>query len=366
MVMNPIRESIWEMAPHTRAKHEILRRYFEAWLPILSKWAKSIHYIDGFAGPGIYKGGEPGSPIIVLQSAIQHRLPIEAEVRFIFIEADAERFRVLNNELKKFENLPPNFHIETYKGRFGDLEEEIDRIHQQGKVLGPTLAFIDPFGFAGFPMRLVHKILRNPSCEVFITFVVRDLDRFSEFREDRVLELYGSDDWKRCQSIEDPTERRQCLIREYEKQLRAGGAEYVLPFEMADEHGNTIYYLVYGTKHLKGMEVMKNAMLAVDKSMNYRFADLVPQEQRRLMEFGLEDTWIDLAAQDVWRRFSGSTVTVEEVGRYVCGETIYPFRKSILKKLTSFKPPAIEYVDKPKRRGTFPNDIQISFDSLRL
>ena len=29
--------TIWELEPHTAAKHEILRRYLQAWAPILSQ-----------------------------------------------------------------------------------------------------------------------------------------------------------------------------------------------------------------------------------------------------------------------------------------------------------------------------------------
>jgi hypothetical protein len=32
----PVRTTHWELQPHTKAKHEILERYLEAWLPILS------------------------------------------------------------------------------------------------------------------------------------------------------------------------------------------------------------------------------------------------------------------------------------------------------------------------------------------
>lgn len=34
------KETIWEIEPHTQAKHEILRRYLSAWFPILGKYNK--------------------------------------------------------------------------------------------------------------------------------------------------------------------------------------------------------------------------------------------------------------------------------------------------------------------------------------
>jgi hypothetical protein len=61
------RTTVWELEPHTRAKHEILRRYLQAWIPILTQGGfKNILYIDGFAGPGRYAGGEDGSPVIAV------------------------------------------------------------------------------------------------------------------------------------------------------------------------------------------------------------------------------------------------------------------------------------------------------------
>ncbi len=43
----------WDLEDHTRAKHEILRRYLNAWFPILAQGGfPRMVLIDGFAGPG--------------------------------------------------------------------------------------------------------------------------------------------------------------------------------------------------------------------------------------------------------------------------------------------------------------------------
>lgn len=45
--------TIWDLEPHTAAKHEILRRYVQAWAPILSQGNfPHLVFVDGFAGPG--------------------------------------------------------------------------------------------------------------------------------------------------------------------------------------------------------------------------------------------------------------------------------------------------------------------------
>lgn len=59
-------ETLWNIEPHTAAKHTILRNYLGAWFGILGQRFSHILYIDGFCGPGRYQGEEVGSPIIAL------------------------------------------------------------------------------------------------------------------------------------------------------------------------------------------------------------------------------------------------------------------------------------------------------------
>jgi three-Cys-motif partner protein len=82
--------TVWNLDPHTAKKHEILRRYFDAWLPIMASWNGRVVYIDGFAGPGQYSKGEDGSPIVVLKAARDHTYPIKGELVCIFVEDDLD------------------------------------------------------------------------------------------------------------------------------------------------------------------------------------------------------------------------------------------------------------------------------------
>ena len=62
--MTTPKETLWELDPHTQAKHEILRRYLAAWFPILGTYHSRIVSIAGFSGPGRYKNGELCSPTV--------------------------------------------------------------------------------------------------------------------------------------------------------------------------------------------------------------------------------------------------------------------------------------------------------------
>src|ERR1035437_7730074 len=99
--------TLWEADPHTKIKHAILRAYLHGWLPIMARWNGRIVFIDGFAGPGRYVDGSPGSPIIALRALLEHRVFREPNVHrrfsFLFIEERADRAESLRQEIALLE-----------------------------------------------------------------------------------------------------------------------------------------------------------------------------------------------------------------------------------------------------------------------
>jgi three-Cys-motif partner protein len=168
----------WKADAHTLAKHEILKLYLQAWFPILGFSEKKLIYLDGFAGPGLYKDGEKGSPIIALGALLEHKhknklLEKRTQFLFVFIEKDKERAEVLKKIIKKlFPDLPENINYQIFQAEFAQvLEKALTYIENEGAELAPTFAFLDPFGYAGLPLRIVCRILRYDKCEVLITFM---------------------------------------------------------------------------------------------------------------------------------------------------------------------------------------------------
>ena len=166
------RQTVWDLEPHTQAKHELLKRYLQAWMVILSQGRfPEILYIDGFAGPGEYAGGEAGSPIIALDTALGFKPPLTAKVHFLFVEKDDTRADHLRKQVA-LRALPANFSVIveggiTFEAAF---EKRYSEFVRNGRLM-PTFAFIDPFGWTGAPFSLVKKILAQRSCEVFVNFM---------------------------------------------------------------------------------------------------------------------------------------------------------------------------------------------------
>lgn len=222
-------DTVWPLEPHTAAKHEILRRYLEAWFPILGSWQAPVVFLDGFAGPGRYSKGEPGSPVIALRTLLTHhaadRLLTQSKFVFLFCEADPKRCAALRAEVNRLleEHRPPAaVQIQIVKGSFGDTAEQIlATLREQRARLAPTFAFVDPFGISGISMAQIRDLLAFTGCEVMLNLAIKNLVRFVNSPEfaAHLPVLFGTDQWR--DAVELPTdERRQFLVELYEQQLR--------------------------------------------------------------------------------------------------------------------------------------------------
>jgi len=74
MVKSHIDWSAPELPRHSKIKHDIIREYFERYLTIRCRNPLQRRFrilvVDGFAGSGLYKDGQFGSPILLLHAAI--------------------------------------------------------------------------------------------------------------------------------------------------------------------------------------------------------------------------------------------------------------------------------------------------------
>ena len=154
-----IRSTTWTRERHTTAKHTLIRTYLKAWFPIISRFGREerVIFLDGFAGPGIYDDGEPGSPIIALETLLTHRnfgTLEETTFEFLFVEKDADRIERLKSEVAGLWSrlpgaIPPNVHIRYYNEEFVTVARDVLPTLRQSE---PTFAFVDPFGWDGTPV----------------------------------------------------------------------------------------------------------------------------------------------------------------------------------------------------------------------
>ena len=313
----------WPIPQHTKAKHEILRHYLGAWFPILATAQPRLLYIDGFAGPGEYKGGEDGSPIIALKVARDHILTSKLqrpgmELVFFFIEPDKARFQNLEQKLNEL-HLPSNFKIGTECGTFEHaFGSKLVEIEKQSKRLAPSFVFIDPFGPTGFPMSLIGSLAQQPSSEVLINFNCQALNQWflqDESKHKHLDELYGSDMWHPALAISDSRQRENYLRTAYQTALESFGWK-VRPFRMINKHNQTQYYLFFATSNWRGMLVMKQAMWRAAPTGDFQYSDLTNPQQQRLFDRELFDRgYSQELAEQLHKAHQGSAIPYQTLLR---------------------------------------------------
>lgn len=359
--------TVWPLDPHTAAKHLILRRYLDAWLPILSHGGfPDIAYIDAFAGPGTYSKGEDGSPIIALKAMLTHKTPIRARCRFHFVELKPDRAVALAAAIEGLlaqYGRPANISITIHQSDFESAYVAIRKdLSQAGNI--PTFAFIDPFGWTGLPFSVVHDLVRRPSCEVLINFMFEEINRFLAHRDqvENFDRLFGTEAWRECIDLSGAT-RNQCLRDLYASQLSgAAGAAFVRYFEMRNARNATDYFLFFATNRLQGLMKMKEAMWKVDEAGQFTFSDATDSSQ--LVMF--DEPQFEMLTRQVTSAFAGRDAAVEEVEEFVVAHTAFRethFKSQVLKALEKATPPRLTVINakQDRRRGTFPPGTVMRF-----
>lgn len=270
----PPKTSIWPIDGHTRGKHLVLQNYLAAWLPIMASRNQRILFIDGFAGPGEYAGGEIGSPLLAIRALANHSAlgQMKGSIHFVFIEEDESRASHLD-ALMEVEEVPSVATYQTINSTFdGTLTGVLDDIDAQRARLAPAFVMIDPFGFSGTPMRVIRRILDNPQSEVYVTFMYDAIRRFA-IRPEIAFHLdeqFGCGEWRHGIEISDPVEKKNFYFDLYRSQLKSAGAVHVLHFELYDGD-RLVYAIFFGTQSLSGSDNMKKAMWKVAPFGDFRF-----------------------------------------------------------------------------------------------
>jgi three-Cys-motif partner protein len=353
----------WEYKEHTRVKHKILEKYLKTWINILSNRYNKVCYFDCFAGRGRYTDEQEGSPIITLRVASElrrNRIHI-GEIELTFIEKDINNYenlvQVVDEELRQNQNKYTG--IKVKEPINDDFATVVPSLIQDYKKFPPSFFFIDPFGFK-IPLKIIKDILSIPKTEVFINFMIRDVNRFlgNENHQNSLEELFG------LENVEDVLkkkfsnlDRESAILRLYIEQLHEHtGVHFTFPYKVnADEKLQTTYYLIHATNNLKGCEVMKEIMY--NTGTRGRFGYLGPAEgQMALVNF------YDLSEfkNYIMEKFCEKTVSFENIRFETVNEN--PFlRRDYVEALRELEKEEKIWIEGKGKKGAIHDKSMINF-----
>jgi three-Cys-motif partner protein len=250
------KDAVWERDPHTAAKHDLLQKYLAAWAPILLSRRDEISYAEGFAGAGVYKQGDPGSPVIAYEVFADALRRFPKRMHMILMEEDARRVKELQRQMEVVRSRQTDVIAKRIAVdiRHGDFHPTLlQRLRRVGALGKPLFVLLDSFGGPDIPFSLLQELGCQPSTEVMVTFEPSFLTRFAEKHDGhRQLgdEAFGSQEWQNV--FQQPPSGKFTFLREqYRNTLRQAGFTHTLYFEMVDEGGRMLY-LIFGTQHERG------------------------------------------------------------------------------------------------------------------
>jgi three-Cys-motif partner protein len=260
----------WVYSEHAGVKHQIQRRYLGAWLAILGSM-KPLLLFDGFAGRGHYVGGEPGSPLIFWDRAVEavdRGRPTEVQIDCV--EVNEANFQELSQTISTLEH--PGVSITAHRGEFATSARAKAESLRRLSWVPPVFWTADPYGFKGVPLKVIKDLMELPRSEVMITFMVRDIRRFlaEASHEAPLTELFGGDAWRDCLELAPGEQREQKVVLTYSDLVRKEVARFATPFRVfEDDRAQTLYYLIHLTNEPLGMRKMKEAMVKQSADMTF-------------------------------------------------------------------------------------------------
>ncbi len=294
------------------AKHQLLTRYLGGWFPILSSYRQVI-YIDCHAGRGRHKTGQEGSPILALQTLLEHthraRMLASTRMNFVFFEIDEANYEYLCEEIKALGNLPNNVDVQPVHADYETkLRKIIHSLKQQGQRISPTFAFLDPYGFT-LSMDLLNELLELPKCELLLNFMYRyvDMAMHHPAQSSNLDSLFGCSHWRQIDKSKDHKKRREETLDLFSSQLKA---DFVTHMHMKASNGSLKYVLFHATNDRRGREVIKEAIWAVTPDGSFTAFEHHSPNQLVLI---VPDPDLKPLENLLWEHFTGKQVRMEEI-----------------------------------------------------
>lgn len=260
-------EELYDRREQTLVKHNILQKYLDRFAHIVGNRWNAITYVDCFSGPWNVQSTDlhDASFYIAVEELLKARAHLKGKlnkdfaIRCFFLERDADAYR----QLEEYAKSVPLAEIAT---RNASLEDSIDDILKFISVRREDafpFIFVDPTGWTGFGLDLIKPLLQLRPGEALVNFMTGHIVRFAEDEGQRrnFDRLFGAVDYRR--RIEGLTgqDREEELVRCYMDAIRETGTfKYVCSAIVLNPlKDRTHFHLIYGTRHLKGVEEFEKA-----------------------------------------------------------------------------------------------------------
>lgn len=176
------------ISDQSRTKHRIYQAYLVPWSQKLGSQHRRIWVVDGFAGPGVYVDGSPGSPLLAMQRSAEVAASGRFSLQCLFADRNAER----RARLRRLAASYPASSAQLLEGDFWSRAHQIPDIVRSE----PCLLFVDPFGLKGIDFETLAQLCaRLDRVDVLVNLRTPAASRLEPRHSDLITRSVGSTDW---------------------------------------------------------------------------------------------------------------------------------------------------------------------------
>jgi len=177
--------------PQSEIKLRVYRAYLEPWSAKVGSVSRGrIWVVDGFAGPGRYSSGEPGSPELAMQRAqeISANPKNAFKLQCLFGDARKTATDSLYRLAGRYKEASPMI----IEGNFWDRTDDVLALIKDE----PALVFVDPFGLVGLDFDKLKRIIsRRGRVDLIVNFRSPAAPRLAAKHAAEISRAVGTDEW---------------------------------------------------------------------------------------------------------------------------------------------------------------------------
>jgi len=200
-------------------------------------------------------------------------------LRCLLIEND----RIAFSKLKEYSDGIKDIEVSPKQWNLTKQVQDVVSFARQRANSFPFV-FIDPTGWEQLEIELIKPILALTPGEVLINLMTSWITRFISDESKHLERLFGSD-LKRLTHLKGEEQEAE-VVNTYANMVRnAGHFEYVCTLPVMKPNQDAFhFYMIYGTRHMKGVEVFKETEKSVIPFMHETRAEA--QQRRRFLQSG--------------------------------------------------------------------------------
>jgi len=336
-------------------KHKLIKTYEPAFVGKVGSTAAGgrVHVYDAYAGPGRYENLEPGSPELLVDTAVA--MAGLRSVRTLFSDKEPDYCARLRKMLAEKGVDPASYTVLE-----GPVDDHVDRVLRDVGE-DPLFVFLDPFGLTIPFDRVVHLLksrdvsgrhsMHQPKTELLMNFSYEAVRRIAgvvrsdkdyaakQGQLDALDRALGGDWWRPIALAEKDGWVSEILSGFANRVMKAVGNCGYITADVADSlSAQPVYELILFTRHPDGFWKMAEAMSLARKEWRQWLVDRKESEAGQTELRGLdwadnETAWIEEIAENIRTILSGTQgFTVQDKLGAVLGRTLGLARETHIRK----------------------------------